>query len=549
MEEYEEDSDTPVVHSDSHEDEIDVKALCECELKTENENVTNDDQSDNTTHHNGSIDEDAEDLQSMPMLLQYKCEMDESPYADQSKDSMDSLTNKRHASPNKAAGIMSLKSRGENDIVHKRKGGTCKGPPYACDQCWLVFSSSEYLFKHKKFIHKGQLLKVSTTSSDLRHMVDKTSGPESCQGPSARKEPIMESDEVVINPRGQTKNGTLDGIMEDGMANMVGAGFLGGGLKEEGRDSGSGVSLSELGCRKEDGEDSVDFQCTICGDLLSSAEMLQAHLLQHTLDKPLVCKVCGIRFKWKSCLSRHVRTHTQHRPYQCDECGKGFITKSDLRKHTRWHTSERPYPCSTCGKRFVHSGDLGKHKRTHTKETPYECSVCGRRFSLTGSLQSHLRTHTKEKPHECPDCGKCFAERSNLKGHMRTHTGELPHACTMCGKRFPVRRGLEQHVRTHTKEKPYACTLCPKKFAVKGDLSRHTRVHTKEKPYACHLCEKRFIDSSNLKSHVRSHSGERPFECSVCQKRFSRGGNLKAHMKTHDKPQKAKGLVKGNVIS
>ncbi|XP_073839107.1 uncharacterized protein [Musca autumnalis] len=53
--------------------------------------------------------------------------------------------------------------------------------------------------------------------------------------------------------------------------------------------------------------------------------------------------------------------------YQCTICWKYFKQKSALSKHTRTHTGEKPYKCNLCPKQFTDPSNFKRHKRLHTK--------------------------------------------------------------------------------------------------------------------------------------------------------------------------------------
>ncbi|KAJ8968053.1 hypothetical protein NQ314_002492 [Rhamnusium bicolor] len=77
------------------------------------------------------------------------------------------------------------------------------------------------------------------------------------------------------------------------------------------------------------------YKCPIC-DKFFPKSSLQAHIRQHTQEKPFECKICNAKFARKNNLQFHVKNHE----------------KKVVKKTTKIVSAERPFLCSTCGASF-----------------------------------------------------------------------------------------------------------------------------------------------------------------------------------------------------
>jgi uncharacterized Zn-finger protein len=203
-----------------------------------------------------------------------------------------------------------------------------------------------------------------------------------------------------------------------------------------------------------DGTEKPSFVCSVCGRQFRLRQLLAAHTVTHTGERPSVCRFpgCGKRFGQTSTRNYHERTHSDARPYVCAQCGQCFKQPIIFKTHvSSVHGGARPYRCTQCGKTFKVCSGLHTHmKAVHSQERPHECEICQKRFTYRNQLNKHKRTlHGGERPWHCTVCDRAFAQPCNLRTHMRTHTGEKPYSCTVCGARFAHSGTLKGHVATH----------------------------------------------------------------------------------------------------
>lgn len=105
--------------------------------------------------------------------------------------------------------------------------------------------------------------------------------------------------------------------------------------------------------------------CPECHMAYPERELLEQHLLGHTLERRFVCDICGAGLKRKDHLTRHKQSHNPERPYVCTVCLKAFKRKEQLTLHFVIHSGEKRHVCTECGKGFYRKDHLRKHTRSH----------------------------------------------------------------------------------------------------------------------------------------------------------------------------------------
>ncbi|CAG5087175.1 Similar to Gastrula zinc finger protein XlCGF46.1 (Fragment) (Xenopus laevis) [Cotesia congregata] len=97
--------------------------------------------------------------------------------------------------------------------------------------------------------------------------------------------------------------------------------------------------------------------CPECHMAYPERELLEQHLLGHTLERRFVCDICGAGLKRKDHLTRHKQSHNPERPYVCTVCLKAFKRKEQLTLHFVIHSGEKRHVCTECGKDYQQPSD------------------------------------------------------------------------------------------------------------------------------------------------------------------------------------------------
>ncbi|EFA05315.1 zinc finger protein SNAI1 [Tribolium castaneum] len=107
--------------------------------------------------------------------------------------------------------------------------------------------------------------------------------------------------------------------------------------------------------------------------------------------------------------------------YCCPECHMAYPEKELLEQHLVGHTLERRFVCDICGAGLKRKDHLTRHKQSHNPERPYVCTVCLKAFKRKEQLTLHFVIHSGEKRHICTECGKGFYRKDHLRKHTRSH--------------------------------------------------------------------------------------------------------------------------------
>ncbi|CAF4923421.1 unnamed protein product [Pieris macdunnoughi] len=107
--------------------------------------------------------------------------------------------------------------------------------------------------------------------------------------------------------------------------------------------------------------------------------------------------------------------------YCCPECHMAYPERDLVDQHLVGHTMERKFICDICNAALKRKDHLTRHKQSHNAERPHVCSVCLKAFKRKEQLTLHFIIHSGEKRHICNECGKGFYRKDHLRKHTRSH--------------------------------------------------------------------------------------------------------------------------------
>lgn len=140
--------------------------------------------------------------------------------------------------------------------------------------------------------------------------------------------------------------------------------------------------------------------------------------------------------------------------YCCPECHMAYPEKELLEQHLLGHTLERRFVCDICGAGLKRKDHLTRHKQSHNPERPYVCTVCLKAFKRKEQLTLHFVIHSGEKRHVCTECGKGFYRKDHLRKHTRSHIARRVKAELSQHAPQPQHPSNQLQVATVTAEQP-----------------------------------------------------------------------------------------------
>lgn len=190
-----------------------------------------------------------------------------------------------------------------------------------------------------------------------------------------------------------------------------------------------------------------------CGKVYRSASMYKDHVKTHIKVKTIGCHNCGALFRTKSVLYDHCRRQEANntQEFQCAQCFKMFATEYILRKHLLNHVNS--FKCTLCDMTANTAAQLATHVRyRHLKERPFHCSKCSYRCIKKSDLRRHDMQIHERKVYQCIEDGCTYSVRT-LQCYRRHYTevheeNPLLYSCHCCPRIFRSSKNLTKHLKS-----------------------------------------------------------------------------------------------------
>ena len=284
-----------------------------------------------------------------------------------------------------------------------------------------------------------------------------------------------------------------------------------------------------------DQDETDDFKCPICDDMLENNYELGTHLWkEHKVrsrdamgddgeEGNFKCNVCDKMCKTKKLLLFHKKSHSLSQ--KCKICDKEFKDRFKFLVHLhKDHPGAKYFLCSICGRKFNHHCHTVKHLNV-------EHGVFG--------IYSHMRAlRAVITPLNLKAIGPLFDAVENS-----TETQVTDWAAAWLKKHFPCcycdavvnsKQELAEHIKVHLKQEKelfaalskgdYECHICGDMFQTMIHLNKH-KFGVHEERYVCKICNRRFHASVNLCAHLKTHGGKH-HHCQVCGRAFKQAHHL-----------------------
>lgn len=93
------------------------------------------------------------------------------------------------------------------------------------------------------------------------------------------------------------------------------------------------------------------FVCEKCGKACTTSAALKQHQVTHTEDRPFKCTECQKCFKDLAALKKHSEIHNTDL-FECSMCGQRLSTRYTLKVHMLVHSDAKRYECKHCGNAY-----------------------------------------------------------------------------------------------------------------------------------------------------------------------------------------------------
>lgn len=406
--------------------------------------------------------------------------------------------------------ICSYKATQKMNLMHhfrRRHPGIKRDVTFKCNDCDLLFSSTNEVAQHSKVVHKTTkymfgLCKLcqsifSSRSAMLQHFRKAHPG---CEYDYEYK--CQQCDDFLVNKEEYTRHllQVHNKVKFKTRCNLCKKVF-----------SQEGKMKSHFEKYHPGFELKPDYQCNQCDDFFNTLDEAMIHAkLPHNLPdntadmspaiffrkvyKKLIhtqCNICKLTCHTYGSLKTHFeKCHPGSEPkadYKCKECDEFFEIPHDCFEHTKQaHNAEEKLKpgkskaynynkrinarCNVCKGIFCTNATLKTHFRDQHKncelKPDYKCKECDEFFDTTLSVRLHSKLvhegkeviRSSHRLCRCNVCNQLFVTYDILKGHFEEfHPGfefKPEFKCRYCGDFFKSLKDCRRHIEAaHKSEK------------------------------------------------------------------------------------------------
>ena len=281
-----------------------------------------------------------------------------------------------------------------------------------------------------------------------------------------------------------------------------------------------------------------NFECNICGKVLTREFSYRGHMYTHGSNQPFQCSYCNRVYPYQSSLKKHIRlkhgipNNLQHS--QSALSTPAVSEEADSHSDPSGNDPVSPVahePASQPSSPVAHEpASQPSSPVAHepaSQPSSYQCGSCSKVLDSLVSYKTHLQQHSAKKTSfKCSVCSRSYRSVSQLWLHQRRQHVQFKRSAnkptSLPSK--PSRMSLPKS----TAPQLFPCSICRQRRVFK--TASKLDAHTKKSHGPCPKCGRLLCSLTTYKAHMNLHLGRQPYACRKCPKRFYSANTLCRHM-------------------